>query len=85
MLITIPNSLEKSRIAVSAGRVVGNAVKRNRAKRLVRAVLCPLTPSLRTGWDVVILARRPMAKASFWDTSRAVQELLFKADLITNE
>ena len=42
------------RVGVAAGRTVGNAVKRNRAKRLLRAAMQTLLPTLAHGWDLVL-------------------------------
>ena len=39
VLIALENQLSITKVGVTAGRSVGNAVKRNRAKRLIRAAL----------------------------------------------
>lgn len=44
-----------SRVAVVAGRKVGNAVRRNRAKRRIRAAL--LDTTLPNGLDLVVTAK----------------------------
>jgi ribonuclease P protein component len=76
-----------SRFGISAGRSVGNAVKRNRAKRLLRAVLFSLNQSnilthLSTGWDVVILARRPICDIKCQAVQEALLNLFAKAHLL---
>jgi len=82
VLIALPNGMEQSRFAVSAGRTVGNAVQRNRAKRLIRAVLHPLVPVVNPGWDLLIIARKPIATATFSDTYKALVYLLDRANLV---
>ncbi|MBS1249410.1 MAG: Ribonuclease P protein component [Chloroflexi bacterium] len=79
VLIGLPNNAEHSRFAVSAGRSVGNAVERNRAKRLIRAALRNLLPSIKDGWDFVILARRPLTSANCQKTQKALESLFAKA------
>ena len=46
-----------ARIGVAAGRKVGGAVERNRAKRLLREGMRSLYASIDNGWDVLLLAR----------------------------
>jgi ribonuclease P protein component len=55
----LPNDLDppQNRYAVIAGKKVGKAHERNRAKRLVREAIRHLHPSLRPGHDVVIIVR----------------------------
>jgi len=81
VLIVLPNDLEKSRFGVSAGRSVGNAVHRNRAKRQLREIIRPLISIIPAGWDIVILARSGCAKSEFHKIKAATTELLTKAQL----
>ncbi|MCK5314589.1 MAG: ribonuclease P protein component [Anaerolineales bacterium] len=83
VLILLPNELEQPRIAVAASRHVGKAVKRNRAKRLIRAALHPLITSITPGWDILLIARRPMTEATIQETEQALLNLLIRAQLIT--
>lgn len=72
---------ENSRIAVIAGRSIGNAVRRNRAKRLLRAAMHPHLCSLPPGWDLVLVARKPISQVSFDETKQALNELIARARL----
>jgi ribonuclease P protein component len=82
VLVALPNELGTTRFAVSAGRSVGNAVQRNRAKRLIREAVRPLIPSVRPGWDVLLLARHALAEAEFLKAQAAVNLLLQRSRLI---
>lgn len=83
VLVTYPRPGGRLRIGVAAGRAVGNAVQRNRAKRRLRAALRPWLESLPPGWDLVWIARRPITAASFPQIQTAVCELLRRAQLLT--
>jgi ribonuclease P protein component len=82
VLVALPNEQGITRFAVSAGRSVGNAVQRNRAKRLIREALRPLLPAISPGWNVILLSRRPMAEASFQNVQSALMDLLQRAYLL---
>ncbi len=82
VLIAQKNELRISRFAVSAGRSVGNAVQRNRAKRLLREAVRPLIPGITPGWDIVILARQPMEVATFIQIQEALTRLFQRAKLL---
>ncbi len=55
----MPNTLEpaQNRYTVIAGKRCGNAVQRNRLKRLVREALRAVHPHLRTGVDIAVICR----------------------------
>jgi ribonuclease P protein component len=82
VLLTLPNGLEFSRFTVSAGRSVGNAVQRNRAKRVTRAAMASYIEQTKPGWDVVILTRRTIKTANYQDVKTALGLLLDEARLI---
>ncbi len=52
-----PNRLDHHRLGITAGKRVGNAVKRNRAKRLIRQAYRELEAELPQYLDLVIVAR----------------------------
>jgi ribonuclease P protein component len=82
VLIALPNEDESTHFGVAAGRTVGKAVQRNRAKRLIRAALQSYLGRVNPGWDVVLLARKPMAGAAFLPTRTALEVLLNRARLL---
>lgn len=78
----MPNLLGISRFAVAAGRSLGKAVQRNRAKRLLREALRPLIPAIATGWDVILLARQPISTSNLSMIQEALLVLLDRARLL---
>jgi ribonuclease P protein component len=81
VLVAAPNDADKSRIAVAAGRSVGSAVQRNRAKRRLREALRQHLKQIRPGWDLLVIARRPILDAEYTHLQVALQNLLGRANL----
>ena len=73
---------ENSKFGVTAGRAIGNAVQRNRAKRIIRAALQLHLMNVSPGWQVVLIARRPILDAPFQDVQNALGSLLEKAKIL---
>ncbi len=84
VLISSPNLLNSSRFGISAGRSVGNAISRNKAKRQLREIIRPLIYSVAEGCDIIFLARKSVSKASYSDLETAVVQTLQKAKLLDN-
>ena len=61
----LPNGLEAPRLGIAARAKMGNAVARNRAKRLSRELFRAHTPM--TPLDVVFMPSREMVKAAWPD------------------
>jgi ribonuclease P protein component len=52
-----PNRKNDIRLGITVGKKIGNAVKRNRAKRVITAAFSMLYPQILAGNDFVIVAR----------------------------
>lgn len=77
-----PNQLEHSRFGFSVSRRIGNAVVRNRCKRLLREAVRVHLDETQPGWDVVFIVRRGMLHASFASIEKSVAELLRLAGML---
>ena len=76
----LPNGLPLSRCGFSVSKRVGKAVVRNRVKRRLREIL-RRTP-LKTGWDIVFIARPAAAAADYASLRKAAEMLLTRAHLL---
>ena len=81
VLIIIAGKDPISRFAVTAGRSVGKAVQRNRAKRLLRAALQEVICDIPPGYQGVLIARKPLLDANSQEVSLALKSLLEKAGI----
>lgn len=82
MLVYQSNRRNHSRIGFAAGRSIGNAILRNRAKRRMRATMKMIVPKLKIGWDIVLIARKPLLDANFKDIMSSVHSILLKSQLV---
>ncbi|MGI5819990.1 MAG: ribonuclease P protein component [Armatimonadota bacterium] len=65
-----------SRFAVVAGRRIGTAVRRNRARRRIREALRLMVPEIRGGADVVLAARQDTPDVDFRVLQQAIRRVL---------
>ena len=77
-----PNGLDQSRVAFVAGKKVGKAVTRNRAKRLMREVIRARFLNIVPGYDLVLIGRSKIAESSLTEVTGAIDQLLTRAKLL---
>jgi ribonuclease P protein component len=82
VLIVLTNQDNRLRVAVAASKTVGGAVARNRAKRVLRAALLPLLPSIAKGYDLMLVARPAIKDIKSTQAEGTLKLLLHKATLI---
>lgn len=65
-LVMAPNEASRVRLGIVASRKLGNAVTRNRSKRLIRDIFRrTMLPISQPGIDVVVIPRGGMAEAPY--------------------
>ena len=79
------NRFGRNRLGLTASTKLGNAVKRNRARRRLREVYRLNSPRLRTGWDIVLVARGRTLTASWPEMNDTFLRLCRKAGLLAED
>ena len=78
----LPNQINQTRIAVIAGRSIGGAVQRNLAKRRIRSAFQALHMGLNQGYDLVLIARKPILQVDYQNVVNGLHALLIQAGLM---
>ncbi|WP_088104608.1 ribonuclease P protein component [Halalkalibacter urbisdiaboli] len=73
---------DQFRIGLSVSKRVGNAVTRNRIKRLVRTFFQLYKEEIKSGFDYVVIARRPVADMEYQEVEKSLLHVFRKARLI---
>ncbi len=79
------NKLGRNRLGITASTKIGGAVTRNRARRRLREVYRLNRDKLKTGWDVILVARGRTASCSWRELNDALVRLCRKLDLLEGE
>jgi ribonuclease P protein component len=82
VLCVLPNELPYCRFGFSVSSRIGNAVTRNRIKRRLRESMRLRQQSLQPGWDLVLIARKPVVSANFDEMDAACARLIRRAHLL---
>ncbi len=81
----INNRLDYTRIGITASKKVGNAVKRNRMRRLIKENIRQLFYKLPKGIDLVLVARKSDSQATFDTVGKEMRYLFYKLGLLEKE
>lgn len=84
----LANALEpaRNRYTVIAGKRIGKAHERNRCKRVTREALRLMHPTLKQGYDIVVIVRGGITELTGREVAeRALTEIFRKTKLLEQE
>ncbi|MEK7814172.1 MAG: ribonuclease P protein component, partial [Candidatus Desantisbacteria bacterium] len=73
------------RVGIVAGKKVGGAVKRNRAKRLLREAYRLNKNKLVQGLDIVLVAKKMITNLTFHEVEKNLLYIFKKANILRKE
>jgi len=79
VLFAVPNGRE-CRVGFVASKKIGNAVKRARAKRRLRALFLKMIPILKNG-EYVLVAKPPVIDTPFSELEKAFRRAIRRLDI----
>ena len=71
----------ETRIGLSTPRTLGGAVRRNRVRRRLRALIRDRIGAIGLGWDLLLIARPAAGDASQAELGAAIDALLKRSDI----
>jgi ribonuclease P protein component len=74
--------LGSTRFGLATSRALGSAVVRNRVRRRLREAIRSLLPSVRPGWDVLVIARPAIVAAEHLAIGQALARLLGRSGVL---
>ena len=77
----VKNRKKYIRLGITAGKKIGGAVCRNRAKRVITAAFRGCLPNIKEGYDFVIVARTRILSVKSTVVMASLLKLLKKANL----
>ena len=71
-MVTARNRKGKVQVGFSVSKKIGNSVTRNRAKRRLKACFSPLLPYVKSGYNLIFIAKPPALTAPFLAMQRSM-------------
>jgi ribonuclease P protein component len=74
-----------TRIGITTSKKIGNAVERNRSRRVIRAAFSQLESRLNGNWDIVFVARTKTSQVKMQDVLKDMQKQLLQLGVINEK
>jgi ribonuclease P protein component len=78
----LKNRTNNVRVGITTSKKIGNAVKRNRSRRVIRAAYREIAPSVKDGYDLIFVARTRTPFVKSTDLVKIVSSQLKQAGVL---
>lgn len=79
------NRVGHTRVGITTSKKIGNAVKRNRARRVIKNALYKVLPEDVGAVDLVFVARGQTVYCKSTQLEKVIEKILKKADILKSE
>ena len=84
VVYALKNRYSDVRLGITVGKKIGNAVSRNRAKRVISAAVRQIFPQIPKGYDYIIVARTRILTVKSTVVAESLLKVLKSAELSDN-
>ncbi len=81
VLVFLQNGLPHSRFGFVVNKRLGNAVQRNKIKRRMKESTRLQISTIKSGFDMVFIARQPICEAEYKNIGQTIKNLLHRGKL----
>lgn len=86
VIYCLPNPrIERFRMGVSVSKKLGNAVVRNRLRRVVKEIVRLQSERIRSHYDFIVIARKPVADMDYREMEKSLLHALKRAQLLRSQ
>ncbi len=79
------NRLKTCRVGITTSKKIGNAVMRNRSRRIIRAALREVLPKIEGSYDMIVVARSRTPFVKSTDVKKKIEMLFQKSGILKQE
>lgn len=85
VVYVLRNRQKEVRIGITTSKKIGNAVQRNRARRLIRESCRKIISDLKPGYDIVMVARKRTVQVKCDVVLNAMTKMLSEANILKKD
>ncbi len=85
VVYVLRNRQKEVRIGITTSKKIGNAVQRNRARRLIRESCRKIISDVKPGYDIVMVARKRIVQVKCDVVLNALTKMLSEANILKKD